>query len=193
MLDFSYMKKILIAFIILFSAVVIAVMYYAGPAGRSGGQVTLDAGKITNFEECVAMGNAVMESFPRQCRTEGGLLFVEKLSKEEKKRVLPRRAFGERLELLLGGEMVVLEDESELTLTEINDSRCPEDAVCVWEGELSANVMMDIRGENDVVEIQLGSVRTPEMDEGPYRFTLVDITEEGLELIVTKNAEEDHS
>ncbi len=32
---------------------------------------------ITNFEECVNAGNLVMESYPRQCRTQGGELFVE--------------------------------------------------------------------------------------------------------------------
>ena len=37
---------------------------------------------ITNFEECVAAGNAVMESFPRQCRSSDGKLFVEKVSIE---------------------------------------------------------------------------------------------------------------
>jgi len=32
-----------------------------------------------DFEECVARGNAIMESFPRQCRDEGsGKLFREK-------------------------------------------------------------------------------------------------------------------
>lgn len=35
---------------------------------------------ITNFEECAAAGNAVMESYPRQCRIEDGRLFVEEIS-----------------------------------------------------------------------------------------------------------------
>lgn len=34
---------------------------------------------IMNFEECVAAGNPVMESYPRQCRTEDGRLFVEEI------------------------------------------------------------------------------------------------------------------
>lgn len=37
------------------------------------------AGQVTNFEECVAAGNPVMESYPRQCRHEGEL-FVENIS-----------------------------------------------------------------------------------------------------------------
>src|SRR3989344_8105207 len=32
---------------------------------------------VTNFEECVAAGNPVMESYPRQCRSADGKLFVE--------------------------------------------------------------------------------------------------------------------
>jgi hypothetical protein len=33
----------------------------------------------TTFEECVAAGNAVMESYPRQCRSVEGTLFVEEI------------------------------------------------------------------------------------------------------------------
>lgn len=33
----------------------------------------------TNFEECIAQGNPVMESYPRQCRTPDGKLFVENI------------------------------------------------------------------------------------------------------------------
>jgi hypothetical protein len=35
---------------------------------------------ITNFDECVAAGNPVMESYPRQCRTTDGRLFVEEIA-----------------------------------------------------------------------------------------------------------------
>ncbi len=46
--------------------------------GKSGDTFPAgEPGKITNFEECVAAGFAVMESYPRQCRTSDGRLFVE--------------------------------------------------------------------------------------------------------------------
>lgn len=35
---------------------------------------------IESFEECAAAGNPVMESYPRQCRTSDGRLFVEEIS-----------------------------------------------------------------------------------------------------------------
>lgn len=37
---------------------------------------------ITNFDECVAAGNPVMESYPRQCSTEDGESFVEDIGNE---------------------------------------------------------------------------------------------------------------
>jgi hypothetical protein len=37
---------------------------------------------ITTFEECAAAGNPVMESYPRQCRTEDGRLFSEEIGEK---------------------------------------------------------------------------------------------------------------
>lgn len=34
---------------------------------------------VTDFESCVAAGNAVMESYPRQCRDAEGELYVEQI------------------------------------------------------------------------------------------------------------------
>lgn len=39
---------------------------------------TASGGQITSFEECVAAGNPVMESYPRQCRA-GDTVFVEEI------------------------------------------------------------------------------------------------------------------
>lgn len=48
---------------------------FASSALRDTGEVIL----VTNFEECVAAGNPVMESYPRQCRSADGQLFVEEI------------------------------------------------------------------------------------------------------------------
>ncbi len=40
-------------------------------------------GKISNFEECAAAGNPVMESYPRRCRADGNT-FVENISDDYK-------------------------------------------------------------------------------------------------------------
>ena len=45
---------------------------------------------VTSFSECVAAGNAVMESYPRQCRTEAGQTFTEYIGNELEKTDLIR-------------------------------------------------------------------------------------------------------
>ena len=42
----------------------------------------------SNFEECVAIGNPVMESYPRQCRTKEGRTFTENIGNEIEKQDL---------------------------------------------------------------------------------------------------------
>lgn len=44
----------------------------------AGWERATPAQRITNFEECAAAGNPVMESYPRQCRADGRL-FVEEI------------------------------------------------------------------------------------------------------------------
>jgi len=43
-----------------------------------------DAIVVTNFEECIAAGNSVMESYPRQCR-DGDSTFIEEIEPAQKK------------------------------------------------------------------------------------------------------------
>ena len=43
----------------------------------------VESSSITNFEECVAAGNSIMESYPRQCRTNDGKHFVEEIKIQE--------------------------------------------------------------------------------------------------------------
>lgn len=43
-------------------------------------RASLPSPVVTNFEECVAAGNAVMESYPRQCRSKDGRLFIEEIA-----------------------------------------------------------------------------------------------------------------
>jgi len=45
------------------------------PNERNSGGVIFK--KVTNFEECVAGNNSILESYPRQCRSKTGELFTE--------------------------------------------------------------------------------------------------------------------
>jgi len=58
------------------------------PATIDNGNAPLK--EVTTFEECVAAGYPVMESYPRQCRTSGGESFTEFVGNEPEKTDLIR-------------------------------------------------------------------------------------------------------
>lgn len=62
----------------------VAVIFFV-PTDRNGGD-------INSFAACVAAGNPVMESYPRQCRTADGAHFVENIGNEIEKQDLIRVA-----------------------------------------------------------------------------------------------------
>lgn len=47
--------------------------------------IPIKVSSITNFEECISAGNPIMESYPRQCKTNDGKHFVEEISSLEVK------------------------------------------------------------------------------------------------------------
>lgn len=59
-------RKLLIGIVIIAALVLIGGLFQ-----------TQDYTEVSSFEECVEAGNPVMESYPRQCRSAGGVLFVE--------------------------------------------------------------------------------------------------------------------
>lgn len=44
---------------------------------------------ITDFASCAKAGNPVLESYPAQCSTKDGKHFIQQLSEEEKKKLIP--------------------------------------------------------------------------------------------------------
>jgi len=70
------MNKVLVIGIVIVALAVGAVLLLL-PANREGDIVL---SQISSFEDCAAAGNTVMESYPRQCRTPDGQLFIENIS-----------------------------------------------------------------------------------------------------------------
>lgn len=88
------MKKVfrgnlLLKFLIVLIAIGLAVYWFVNFSKDTGKPV------INDFESCVEAGNIVAESYPRQCRTAEGRLFVEVISptpaKQEKIRIFSPR------------------------------------------------------------------------------------------------------
>ena len=64
-------------------------------------------------------------------------------------------------------------DQLKFTITEINDSRCPSDVVCVWEGEAVVTVRLE-EPQQGVIEL---STYDNQLDTiGSFSFELVDVS-----------------
>lgn len=74
------MKKTIISILIIIVLLIVAVIVYYLSRSEESPEIV-----INNFEECVAAGNPVMESYPRQCRIEGGETFTEDIGNELEK------------------------------------------------------------------------------------------------------------
>jgi hypothetical protein len=145
---------------------------------------------VSSFEECVAAGNPVMESYPRQCRS-GGVTYVEQVAvppepppaeeppKEEE-------TDGETVTLKKGASATV-SGGMKLTLSAINDSRCPKDVQCIWAGELAADLAVTLTGsEAEGVQVILGQTTKPKAEAFGRTLTLVAISETEATVSVSK-------
>jgi hypothetical protein len=65
---YSVMKKLLLLLFVLFGLIIGVLVYINYAVSRK---------PINNFEECLAGGGIIMESYPRQCRTADGRLYIE--------------------------------------------------------------------------------------------------------------------
>ncbi len=147
-----------------------------------GGGCLRTEAAITTFEECVAAGNPVMESYPRQCRA-GGTTFVEAVATPPEPP--PEQEAG--TVTLQKGETKTFESRLEVTLTSIEDSRCPPDVQCVWAGELAALLSVGLaNAEAAPVELRLGETTTQKGVAYGFAFELVSITETSATIAVTK-------
>lgn len=68
------MQKGVLALILVLFVGVVGVVVFVGTPGTNS--------DVTSFDECVALGNPVMESYPRQCR-HNGVTFVEDISRSD--------------------------------------------------------------------------------------------------------------
>jgi hypothetical protein len=86
----------------------------------------------------------------------------------------------EQFELFEGGEFylklnqpITLIDGTVLELTSIEDSRCPEELECIWEGR-AAIVVSWKRSEN--FELQLNDVEYQSVEVEQYLVSLIELT-----------------
>ena len=170
-------KKFINIIIIIAAVMFIGIVGYFIVARQSFFQKS--AKEINSFKECVAAGYRIMESYPEQCKTPDGRIFVRDIVSDELK-------FG-GLVIFSIGKKVKFDDGLTVTLVEINDSRCKQGVVCIWAGELSPffNITGGDVGEL-LKEIRLGTATIKSATENGYTFILKDVTATEAMIVVTK-------
>ena len=177
-----YTKWVIVCVGIVSILFVLCVVYHPIP-------VSAPIQKITNFEECKNAGYPVMESYPEQCRVPNGELFVRSIENQNEKPVSTTTSsisFDTQV-TLHPLEKIIFSDGLEITLQEINDSRCKPDVQCVWAGELSAFLFVT-NGTlgTDEREIHLGTTNNTSLSLYGYVFTLVSATATDATIVVSK-------
>lgn len=83
------------------------------------------------------------------------------------------------------GESMTFQDGVKLTLTAINDSRCPSGVQCIWAGELSP-VFMFVDVDQSSQEVILGTTRMLQATVKNYVISLTSATTDEATITVTK-------
>ena len=142
------------------------------------------APRIRSFAQCVAAGNTVTTSFPRQCETSDGQVFTEEIDLDDDASTVDV-PLGNAVNLQEGG-FATYEDGLKIAVERFTDSRCPLDVKCVWEGELGANVRLEGGNVEGVLRLVLGEKQNPMGRGFGYTITLERMTETVVTLRVVK-------
>ena len=94
------------------------------------------------------------------------------------------------------GETAVLLEDGQLTLTKIEDSRCPEDAECFWEGCATANFSYNDKEIETSFTMIFHQGYSTETKIGKYSFWVADVApypkinqwpEQSVKLVIEEN------
>jgi len=82
-------------------------------------------------------------------------------------------SFGLENDFKINGEYHSIDNALNFSIIEINDSRCPSDVICVWEGkaDVKIDVMSPIRGS-----VMLSTYNHLKDTLGNYSFELKEVT-----------------
>ena len=125
---------------------------------------------ITNFEECANAGNPVMESYPRQCRTEDGTHFVE---------IINDSLTHETLFSTLYVDSKLVECVG-VTLQQCMLVR--EDPNSDWENFYDTIDGFEFQsGYEYKLKVQVTEIKNPPADASSLKYSLVEILEKNIE------------
>jgi hypothetical protein len=113
---------------------------------------------ITNFDECAAAGNPIMESYPAQCRTEDGRLFVQEIVNQPGEGIVANGCAVAGC----SGQLCVSADEAENLVTTCEfraEYACYREASCEPQADGKC-------GWTETAELKQCLTNPPPMEEG---------------------------
>lgn len=82
-------------------------------------------------------------------------------------------SFGVENEFRINGDYYSVDNALKFTITEVNDSRCPSDVVCIWAGKADVKIKV----ESPVASILTLSTYDNQVDTvGQYSFKIIDVS-----------------
>lgn len=81
-------------------------------------------------------------------------------------------SFGLENDFKINGEYHSADNSVQFKITEINDSRCPSDVVCVWEGKADVKIKVESPFSGSIT---LSTYDNPVDTVGNYSFRIIDI------------------
>lgn len=92
--------------------------------------------------------------------------------------------FGEAVTLQMNQTRAV-QGGLRVTLIDIGDSRCKPGVQCIWAGELSPKLRLDLPNGSSQ-ELTLGTMRIKTADAAGYHFELKDATADSASVVVSR-------
>lgn len=93
------------------------------------------------------------------------------------------QSFGEEFELAKG-QTATFSDGLRVQLKSIQDSRCPADVTCIWQGEVAGTFVVSGANLTKSQEVTISTSTKPETSVSPYQFVFVGGTESRIRLMV---------
>lgn len=82
-------------------------------------------------------------------------------------------SFGVENEFKINGDYHSVDNSLNFTITEVNDSRCPSDVVCIWAGKVDVKIEVESPVPGTIT---LSTYDNPVDTVGNYSFKILDVS-----------------
>jgi len=100
------------------------------------------------------------------------LMFISFISCDEEP-IPDSFSFGVENEFKINGDYHSIDNSLNFTITDVNDSRCPSDVVCIWAGKVDVKIKVESPVPGTIT---LSTYDNPVDTIGNYSFKITDVS-----------------